>query len=212
MAAEPILSLPAQGGDQNSVPCPSEPSRGRARLGLAGAASGAARLDAPDGAGARPSATAATTPSANSILSGAAAMISAARRSGRFDVVAHQREPAREHPMVADRVEHLRRRGEPHPPVLLALAECARHAGREPRQRLRPLAASPGERRRLARERPTGGVRRPARPFDERRPEPGQTADEPPDALALASEQRARRMTGETPRQPRRPQRPLIDA
>src|ERR1700691_615861 len=85
LAAEPILRLPAQEGDQNSVPCPSEPSRGRARLGLAGAASGAARFDAPDGAGARPSATAATTPSENSILSGSAALISAARRSGRFD-------------------------------------------------------------------------------------------------------------------------------
>ena len=114
--------------------------------------------------------------------------------------------------MIADRAEHLRRRGEPRPPVLLALAKGARHAGREPRQRLRPLAASPGEQRRLARERPAGGVRRPARPFDEHRPEPGQTADEPPHALALASEQRARRMAGETPRQPRRPQRALVDA
>ena len=76
-------------------------------------------------------------------------------------------------------------------------------SARSPRRRAR----SPASRC----ERPAGGVRSAARPFDKHRPEPGQATDQSAQALALASEVGARRMAGEAPRQSRRAQRPLVD-
>ena len=127
-------------------------------------------------------------------------------------LVPHEGEAARQDAAIAHRAEQLPGGEKLGPFALQAFAIGARHAGRKPLDRLGPLAAPPRDKRRLASERPPGGVRRPPQPVDQERPHPPQAPGESPQAFALSGEMGARRMAGETAGQSRRPERTLVDA